>query len=65
MIEGLPFAVHGTIAMASGDNLGSTYIGGFKAPSGAFRKCRHCMATEEDMNTEVNNITTPITFLIH
>ena len=45
--------VHGTVSIASGDNLGSTYIGGFKAPSGSFRKCRHCMATSDDMKTEV------------
>ena len=29
----------------SGDNLGSHLLGGYKAPSGALRKCRHCMAT--------------------
>ena len=35
--------------IASGDNLGSTFIGGYKSPSAAFRKCRHCMATADDM----------------
>lgn len=39
--------------MVSGDNLASHYLGGFKAPSGALRKCRHCMATANDMETKV------------
>lgn len=28
--------IRGTVTLASGDNLGSCYIGGYKAPSGAF-----------------------------
>lgn len=53
VVNGLSFAIRGTVTLASGDNLGSCYIGGYKAPSGALRKCRHCMATSENMSIEV------------
>ena len=43
----------GTISLISGDNLASHYLGGFKSPSGALRKCRHCMATAEDIQKQV------------
>lgn len=43
----------GTLALVIGDNLASHYLGGYKAPSGALRKCRQCMATAEDMHTKV------------
>ena len=43
----------GTIASVIGDNLASHYLGCYKAPSGALRKCRQCMATAEDMKTKV------------
>lgn len=46
--------IRGTVTLASGDNLGSCYIGGYKAPSGAFHKCRHCMATSSDMSNKVD-----------
>lgn len=46
----------GTVALVSGDNLASHYLGGYKAPSGALRKCRYCMATFEDMQTKVKLI---------
>ena len=45
--------LYGTISLISGDNLGSNLLGGFKAPSGAYRKCRNCMATAEDMKSKV------------
>jgi len=53
--------------MVSGDNLASHYLGGFKAPSGALRKCRHCMATANDMETKVlawNSVTNIRTYTI-
>lgn len=36
----------------SADNLAAHYLGGFKALSSAFRKCRHCLSTEDDMGTK-------------
>ena len=51
MIRGKIFK--GTLSLASGDNLGSHYIGGFKAPSGSLRKCRQCLAVDDNMKTQV------------
>ena len=43
----------GTLAIGSADNLASQLLGGFKALSGAIRKCRYCMAGNEKMQTKV------------
>ena len=51
MIRGKIFK--GTLSLASGDNLGSHYIGGFKAPSGSLWKCRQCLAVDDNMKTQV------------
>uniref|UniRef100_A0A1X7UX78 Uncharacterized protein n=1 Tax=Amphimedon queenslandica TaxID=400682 RepID=A0A1X7UX78_AMPQE len=51
-LENVSFVIRGTVVIASGDNLGSTYIGGYKAPSSAFQKFRHCMTTADDINKE-------------
>ena len=42
-----------TITIVPADNLASHYLGGYKSLSSALRKCRHCMATAEDMSTKV------------
>ena len=39
--------------MISADNLASQLIGGYKALNAAFRKCRFCMATDEQMQSKV------------
>ena len=39
----------------SADNPASHMLGGYKNLSSAFRKCRHCLATEEDLQTVVNS----------
>ena len=39
-----------------GDNLASQYLGGYKALNAAFHKCRHCLATSEDMVANVSII---------
>ncbi len=43
----------GTVILVPGDNLASQYLGGYKSLASALRKCRHCMATSEDMQTKV------------
>jgi hypothetical protein len=43
----------GTIAYASGDNLGSQQMGGFKEGAQAHRRCRDCMTTVEDLISKV------------
>ena len=45
--------IKGTLTLVSGDNLASHLLGGYKAPSGALHKCRHCMATSDDMQQKV------------
>ena len=43
----------GTIAVALGDNPGNSGLGGFKEGSSAFRCCRQCLGTQEEMKTKV------------
>lgn len=42
MINGQSYTFRGTLALVSGDNLASHYLGGYKSLSSALRKCRHC-----------------------
>lgn len=44
----------GTLTVVSADNLASQLIGGYKALNSAFRKCRYCMATDEQMQSKVS-----------
>lgn len=44
---------HGTLVNVSADNPAACLIGGFKQLHSAFRKCRHCMATDEDIQSKV------------
>lgn len=53
VINGQAYTFRGTLALISGDNLASHYLGGYKSLSSALRKCRHCMAVADDMATEV------------
>jgi hypothetical protein len=52
VINGQAYTFRGTLALVSGDNLASHYLGGYKSLSSALRKCRHCMAVADDMTTE-------------
>lgn len=50
---GEPNVVRGTVSAIIADNLASHQIGGFKVGlSKGFRKCRFCMATDEDIQTK-------------
>ena len=44
----------GRLVSVSADNPASNLIGGFKNLSSAFRKCRHCLATTEDIQTTLS-----------
>lgn len=55
-VDGIEYILKGTIALVPGDNLASQYLGGYKALNAALRKCRQCMATVEDMTTEVHHL---------
>ena len=54
-IRGEDKNIRGTIAYFSADNLGAQYVGGFKQGSKAHRKCRECMAKNEEIQTKVDN----------
>ena len=49
--------MYGTVAATSADNLGNCALGGFKEGSTAFRGCRQCMATVDEMKTQVCHYT--------
>ena len=46
----------GTLAYVSADNLGAQFIGGFKQGSQSHRKCRECMATDDQIQSMVRKI---------
>lgn len=48
-----PNTFSGTIVSICGDNPGSSAVAGFKESSSAFRPCRHCMATKDEMKLKV------------
>lgn len=56
----MPFTVNGdvshfrgTVTIVSADNPASTSLGGFKESASAFRYCRHCTGTEDDIQSKV------------
>ena len=51
-IDGCPYKFRGTITLIPADNLASQYLGGYKALNAALRKCRHCLAVKEDMQSQ-------------
>lgn len=53
-IDGSHYTFNGTLTIVPGDNLASQYLGGYKSLASALRKCRHCMAVDDDMQTEVH-----------
>lgn len=50
----------GTLISVAADNPASNLIGGYKNLHSAFRKCRHCLATAEEIQTKVINFITLI-----
>jgi len=45
--------IFGSLALVIGDNPASSAIGGFKESSSAYRPCRHCMGTTEEIKNQV------------
>lgn len=52
-IDGVEHTFRGTVSLFPADNLASQYIGGYKALNAALRKCRQCLAVQEDMQSKV------------
>lgn len=58
-IRGREQIVKGTVLYLLADTLAAHSIGGFKGGlSRALRKCRHCLATSDQMSTKVTCYTT-------
>ena len=54
IIHGVPKMMYGgTLAIVSGDNLGSLALGGFKESCSALKICRHCVATKDESQKQV------------
>ena len=54
MVDGHLKNVRGTVLALLADTLGAHQLGGFKIGVGfALRKCRHCMATGDDIQNKV------------
>ena len=43
----------GTVTIISADNPASACLGGFKQSATAFRYCRHCMGTHDEIQSKV------------
>lgn len=52
-IDGEMQQFKGTVTIISADNPASACLGGFKQSATAFRYCRHCMGTQDDIQTKV------------
>ena len=53
----MDYVLKGTISLVPGDNLASQYLGGYKGLASALRKCRQCMAVDDDMQSKVSKVT--------
>ena len=45
-----------TLTVVSADNLASQLIGGYKVLNSAFKKCRYCMATDEQIKARLAHL---------
>jgi hypothetical protein len=52
-VKGEQQVFYGSLLAVCADNLASQFIGGFKALHAGMRKCRYCLAIDEDMQTQV------------
>ena len=52
-VDGAQYTLKGTVTLVPGDNLASQCLGGYKSLASTLRKCRQCMAVNEDMQTKV------------
>jgi len=53
VLHKVPKTIYGTIAAVSADNPASSSLGGFKEGSTAYRFCRHCLTTREEIKSKV------------
>lgn len=53
VLHKVPKTIYGTIVAVSADNPASSSLGGFKEGSTAYRFCRHCLTTREEIKSKV------------
>lgn len=53
IVDGEVMHFRGTLTIVSTDNPAACVLGGYKYLHSAFRKCRTCMAVDEDMQEKV------------
>lgn len=51
MVNGVHQLKFGTVCLVPADNLASCALGGFKEGSTAYRGCRHCLATPQEISS--------------
>ena len=57
-VDGNVLSVRGTVLAVLADTLAAHQLGGFKVGVGfSLRKCRQCIATSDDMQTQVQGST--------
>ena len=56
MVNGVPKVYRGSLALISADNLASNALGGFKGSGSAFRHCRQCLGTKDEIKIQVKEI---------
>lgn len=64
VVDDHPMKLRGTITVVSADNPAAFTLGGFKNLHSAFRKCRTCMATDDDMQTKVTMTNLNLTYCL-
>ena len=52
-MKGQNHHLRGSIALALADNPASQDLGGYKTLASALRKCRYCLAVDEDIQRKV------------
>ena len=52
-VNGQRHMYYGTMTVFSADNLASNAVGGFKESSSAYRPCRQCLCTKNDLKSQV------------
>lgn len=54
-VSGSDRIFYGTIAVISADNPASSLLGGFKESASAYRLCRQCMGTKDEIRMKVSD----------
>ena len=53
MVQGQERSFRGTLALVCADNPAGNLLGGFKTLTSAFRRCRLCLASNDDKQEKV------------